>query len=292
MSVTIDVAFVQQYQDMVTILAQQRGSKLRGFSQEKSGKGKSIFFDRAGAVAAVKKTIRHSDTPRVDTPHSRRMAVLADYEISDLLDKQDDYRILIDPENVYALSQARAIGRAYDDEFITAMGGTAKTGETGSGSQTLPSGQKIAADFPSGGAAEGLTVGKLRQAAFLLDDKDVFEEDRVFVASPKGKQQLLSTTEIGSRDFNDVQALVQGKIDFFMGFKFIWSTRLSKSSNDRKCYAWQRLAMGMYEAEALFVDIGPRRDKSMAIQVFSSGSFAGVRVEDEAVVEVIIDESV
>ncbi len=50
---------------------------------------------------------------------------------------------------------------------------------------------------------------------------------------------LLRETEVSSYDFNNVKALVEGKIDTFMGFKFIRTQRLPKTEEGvRSCLAW------------------------------------------------------
>ena len=68
---------------------------------------------------------------------------MVDYEYADLIDKQDQIRTLIDPTSSYAQAAAFALGRAMDDEIISAVSGTAFSGETGSTTVVLPSAQKI-----------------------------------------------------------------------------------------------------------------------------------------------------
>lgn len=102
MSVNITNAFVEQYSSNVTMLSQQMGSKLRGAVDVESVRGKNAFFDQIGATAAVARTTRHGDTPRVDTPHSRRRVSLADFEWADLIDDLDKVRMLNDPTSNYA----------------------------------------------------------------------------------------------------------------------------------------------------------------------------------------------
>ena len=89
---------------------------------------------------------------------------MVDYEYADLIDKQDQVRTLIDPTSSYAQAAAFALGRAMDDEIITAVSGTAFSGETGSTSVTLPSAQKITES-----GTDGLTIAKLRNAKELFD---------------------------------------------------------------------------------------------------------------------------
>jgi len=78
MSSQITTAFVQQYSNNVQMLSQQKGSLLRGAVSVESVIGKNSFFDQVGSAVAVKRTSRHSDTPQIDTPHSRRRISLVD----------------------------------------------------------------------------------------------------------------------------------------------------------------------------------------------------------------------
>lgn len=78
MSNTIQTAMVKQYHSNVTFLYQQEGSVLRGLSRVKMINARYDFFDRIGPTAAVKKTVRHGDTPLVNTQHTRRRGELVD----------------------------------------------------------------------------------------------------------------------------------------------------------------------------------------------------------------------
>jgi len=125
MSQQITEAFVQQYNANVMHLVQQKGSRLESKVRKESQRGKSQFFDRIGTVAAVLRTGRHSSTPQIDTPHSRRMVTLSDYEWADLVDDQDKIRMLIDPTSEYAMAAAWAFGRSKDDVIIANALGSA-----------------------------------------------------------------------------------------------------------------------------------------------------------------------
>ncbi len=89
MSTQITTAFVEQYKSNVFHLAQQKGSRLRGAVKTETVTGKAHFFERIGSTAAQLRTSRHSDTPRVDTPHSRRKVTMNDYDWADLIDNED-----------------------------------------------------------------------------------------------------------------------------------------------------------------------------------------------------------
>ena len=186
MSNQITTAFVQQYSNNVQMLSQQKIA-LRSAVDVETVVGKNAFFDQVGVASAVKRTTRHADTPRMDTPHARRRVSLVDYEYSDLIDNQDKIRTLIDPTSAYAQAAAFALGRAQDDEIIAALSGTAFTGETGSTSTVLPSAQKI-----TEASTGGLTIAKLRSAKEILDAASVDPSiARYMAVSPKAGNRLV-----------------------------------------------------------------------------------------------------
>jgi hypothetical protein len=286
MSQLITDAFVEQYRNNVFILSQQRGSKLRRSVMEEPLVGRSHFFERLGPTVASLKTARHAPTPLTDSQHSRRRVQPNDYQWADVIDVQDRLRMLLDPESEYAMSAAMAIGRAMDDEIITAFEGAAATGQSGAGTQAF----LAANDIANGGT--GLTTAKVRQAKRILDVNDVMEEDRWIVVSPIGLEDMLADANVINSDFNTVKALVQGELNTWLGFTWIVSTRLPLSGNIRTCYAWTRRAMGLAVNKDLQVMIDRRPDLQNATQVYVCGTFGSVRVEDEAVVAIDIDESV
>jgi hypothetical protein len=289
MSNEITAAFVMQYRANVIHLAQQKGSKLRAAVRVNTDVvGKADHFDRVGKGTAKKKTSRHADTPLMNTPHSRRRVTMDPYEYADLVDKSDKVRLLISPESEYVIAGANAMGRAMDDVIIAAATGNSVSVDEDEATATvaLGAGQQIAH------GSAGMTVAKLRQAARILDDADVEEEDRHIVLSPVGFEDLLATTEVTSSDYNTVKALVQGTINSFMGFTFHKSTRLSKSGNIRTGFAWHMAGIGLSIGTDIVTRISERPDKSYAIQVYHCMDIGAVRVEEERVVQIDYDESV
>lgn len=279
MANTITKAFVQQFQDNLIHLAQQKGSRLRGSINEQSVTGEKFHFERLGTVAAVAKTTRHTNTPVLDVPHSRRTATMSDYHWADLIDNEDKVRMLVTPESHYARSGANAMARAIDDLIITAATGNATDGD--GSNVALPSGQKIAH------GSTGLTLAKLITIKEILDGNDVDPDDeRFLVLGSKQISDLLNTTEIKSSDYNSVKALVQGDIDTFMGFKFLRSERLALASTTRTCFAFTKSAMGLGIGSDVKTSIDIRYDKSLAHQVYLSFVAGATRIQDECVVQV------
>lgn len=306
MSTQITTAFVQQYGANVFHLSQQKGSRFKGSVRVEMVKGKSRYFDRIGSATAQKRTSRHADTPQIDTPHSRRRVDLESYEYADLIDDQDKIRTLIDPTNDYVLAAVWALGRSMDDELISAHGGTAVTGETGSGTQTLPNTQKLAS--VSGGAGSKLNVQALRRAKKILDESDVDPSIKRYCApSAVQMENLLSETEVASSDYNSVKALVQGEVNTFMGFEFIRHQRnlvhsgtlnfnttsgaVGSGSGDADTYekvpAWAEDGLLLGLGKDISARISERDDKSYATQVYACMDLGAVRMEEEKTVQIL-----
>ena len=282
MSSQITTAFVQQYSNNVAMLSQQKGSLLRRSVDVESVIGKNSFFDQVGVATAVKRTTRHGDTPQIDTPHSRRRVSLVDYEYADLIDNQDKIRTLIDPTSSYAMAAAYALGRAQDDEIISAISGTAYTGETGSTAVALPSAQKI-----TEASTGGLTIEKLRNAKEIMDSADVDSSiSRFLVCGPKQISDLLGTTQVTSSDFNTVKALANGEVNTFLGFNFIVSNRLSIASSKRLCLAYAMDGVKMGIGQDLMTRIDERADKGYSTQIYVCQSIGATRMEEEKVVTI------
>ncbi len=277
MSTQITTAMVEQYKSNVLMLAQQKGSKLRGTVRSEMVTGKNAYFERIGAVDMVDATSRHDDTPQIDTPHSRRRVSLTTSRFADLIDNADKVRTLIDPTSPYAMNAAWAAGRKMDAVIVAALAGNAYAGVAGATTVALPSAQKVAA------ASAGLTIAKLRSAREILLGADVdLDMGATCIINPAGLTDLLSATEITSSDYNTVKALVQGQVDTFLGFKFVVSTQVTAL----KAYCYAKNAAVLAVGSEPVVRISERADKNYSTQVFVEMDIGATRVEDEGVVEI------
>ena len=101
MSVTIEQHFVEQFSANIHLLAEQRMSRLRGTVNTISVTGESFAVERLGGTEVQEVTERHGDTPLNETEHSRRWGFIRDFDVADLIDKQDKVKILADPEGAY-----------------------------------------------------------------------------------------------------------------------------------------------------------------------------------------------
>ena len=287
MSTQITTAFVNQFSANVQMLSQQMGSLLRNAVDTESVNGEKAFFDQVGAAAAVLRTSRHADTPLVETPHSRRMVTMSDYEYADLIDDQDKVRLLVDPTSTYSRAAAAAMGRAMDDVIISAALGTAYTGKDGSTSTAFDtSNNQIAA------GGNGLTLAKLITAKEILDSGDVDPSiPRYIACSPKQISDLLNNTTVTSSDYNTVKALAMGEINTFVGFKFIVTNRLGvDGSSNRRVIAWAMDGIKAAIGKEPTSRIDERADKSYATQIYYAMTLGATRMEEKKVVEVLCAE--
>lgn len=313
MSQLITQAFVKQFGSNIYYLAQQKGSRLRGSVRNEQQQGDAAFYDQINSVAAIRKTSRHSNTPQIDTPHARRRVVMNDYEWADLIDRQDKIRILIDPQSAYVQSAMWAMGRSMDDEIIAAATGLAYSGVDGSTPVTLPAAQYVAAN--DGTNFTNMKVSTLRAMKQKMDAADVDESiPRYLAISSSQMQSLLSETQITSADYNIVKALVDGKVDTFMGFKFIRLERLASLPSGsfsadsttgiviagsnftnyttcRQCFAWAQDGLLLSSGLDITARIDERVDKSYATQAYASMSLGATRMEEVKVVVALCKEA-
>jgi hypothetical protein len=212
---------------------------------------------------------------------------LVDYEYADLIDKRDQVRTLIDPTSSYAQAAAFALGRAMDDEIISAISGNAFSGETGSTTVALPSAQKITES-----GTDGLTSAKLRSAKEKFDSASVDPSiPRYIVVGPKQISDLLGTIEVTSSDFNTVKALSNGEINTFLGFNFVVSNRLSIASSKRLCLAYAMDGVKLALGQDLMSRIDELPNKGYATQVYNCMSIGATRMEESKVVTIQAHEA-
>jgi len=287
MAESIETYFVEQYQNTIRILSQQKNSRLEGTTIPPIQMvGNALYWERMGSTEAVELVTRHDDTPNIEVDHSRRKQTATPRVWATLLDTVDQVRMLVDPKNYYNQIARMAFNRAKDSVIIAALGGTAYSGQTGTTAVILPAAQKIAV----GGT--GLTLAKLLTAKEMNDAAEVDEDmESYLVCAARQISNLLETTEVKSSDYNTVKALVEGKIDTFMGFKFIRTQLLTLASDVRYCYAYTKGAIGFGKLSDIESKIDQRSDKNYSWQVWGKMDIGATRIEEEQVIEIACAEA-
>jgi hypothetical protein len=295
MADNIASVYAVQYGTNISLLLQQKGSKLRTSVQTGSYKGKaSEVVTQYGATAARAVSTRYSPIVPVNTPNARRWVFPEDFDWADLIDNFDKLRLLADPQSAYAQNGLYAMGRAMDDVIISGMLGDNKTGEAGGTTTGFDTtNQRVAVNYAAAGNV-GLTVDKLREARRILMENEVdLDAEPVYCAiSAEQHDDLLGQIQVVSSDFNsDTPVMKDGKVMQFLGINFIHSERLPLSSTFRRCPVWVPSGVHLGMWNDIMSDITQRRDlSSHPYQVYLMGTFGATRTEEKKVVDILCAE--
>lgn len=292
MSQQVATAYVNQFSANVMMLAQQTESRLVNLCRRETLTGEFGYFDQYGSVEAVERTSRHADTPMTELPQSRRRVSAQDWELSDIVDKQDTNRMLMDPQAAIVKAFAAGMNRRKDTVWMAAFFGTAFTGKAGGTSTSFAAANQVAVDYVESGSAtnSSLTIGKLRRARELLMDAEIGEGALNIACSQREINALLRTTEVASADYNTVKALVNGEVNTFMGFTFVRvpSARLLvNGSSNRRLPVWHEDGILFAAMEEPITKAAEDPTKGFNTRVYMRASFGATRMEEARCVEII-----
>jgi len=295
MADNIASVYAVQYGTNISLLLQQKGSKLRGSVQMGSYKGKqSEVVTQYGATAARAVSTRYAPIVPVNTPNDRRWVFPEDFDWADLIDSFDKLRLLADPQSAYSQNGLYAMGRAMDDVIISGMLGDNKTGEAGGTTTGFDtSNQRVAVNYAASGNV-GLTVDKLREARRILMENEVdLDAEPVYCAiSAEQHDDLLGQIQVVSSDFNSgAPVMKDGKVMQFLGINFIHSERLPTTSSHRRCPVWVPSGVHLGMWNDIMSNVTQRRDlSSHPYQVYLMGTFGATRTEEKKVVDILCAE--
>jgi len=276
MSISIDQAFIKQYEAEVHEAYQQRGSKLRHTVRLKTGiEGKSTTFQKVGKGMAGDKT-RHGNVPVMNIDHTPVECILQDKYAGDWVDKLDELKTNIDERQVQVNAGAFALGRGDNKAVYLA----ARTG--------LAAGQKVAE------GSAGLTKSKILQAFELLNDADVPDDgQRYALVGAHQFNELLNIDEFAKSDYigtNELPWLAGTQAKRWLNIIWIMHTGLPLSSGTRYCLMYHRTALGLAEGiPGVWTDITWHGDKAAHFvdNVISAGA---VRIDSTGIVEIACDD--
>ena len=271
-----DVA-VQQFRDQFQILYQAPRA-IRGTTMEKHGVvGDAYKWPQMGPATMVERGASSSEPPAQDVTHPRVTTEFRDWVLDTFTDKFDQSTVNADERSALARQHKKAIERREDQTIIDAL--------IVSGATALPE------------ASTDLTVDKLRAASALLNKNNVDPDDRTILIHANNLKSLLEDSEVTSSDFNTVKALVDGKLDEYMGFKFITIGDRPEEGGlpitgalIRSCFVYQRNSMGLVYKIDPIVDINwePRK-RSWAIG--SDLSIGADALQAPGIVEILCNET-
>lgn len=283
------VAFVQQFNDTLAMLSQQMDERLRPrVDVDTNFTGEQKFYPQYGTDTFSEIMSRYVDTPLSLANLFQRAVTPGFFVSASLEDPQDALATLVDVKSGFYEAKMYAASRKFDALIITAATAASVTGSPIAGTTTtaLPSAQILADTFGNGSTSTGLTKAKMLRAKRLMDAAEVRPYDRTFVVQAGQLEDLLNTTEVSSRDFNTVNALVEGTITRWCGFDLVHSEQLTQSGSDTQCLAFQKKGMKLAIQKNPEGRVDPRIDKNYAWQVYVSLACGATRMEEVSVVQV------
>lgn len=293
-SINLPTFYVTQFANNIQLLLQQQGSRLRDAVTVDNYVGKQANpVDQLGAVSMQPISGRYEPKGRVDAATDARWVYPSDYDLSQLIDKFDKLKMLLDPSSKYVQNGKAAADRQIDDLIIAAFFADAKTGDNGGTTTSFTAGNVIAVDAGAAGEV-GLTVYKLRQGKKILRGNEVDTKmDPIYIAvSAVQEDNMLAEAQFTSTDYNDRPVLVDGNVERFLGVNFLHSERLALvSSDNRRIPMWAKSGMHLGLWEDQIVDIDQRKDlKGHPWEAYITLSAGATRLEEKKVVEILCDE--
>lgn len=244
MAITVDKAFIKQFEGEVFDAYQRMGSKLRPTVRSRSGvQGATTVFQKVGKGTAAVKS-RHGTVPVMNIDHTPVECQLADYYAGDWVDKMDEVKLNIDERQVIINAGAYALGRKTDELIITELNKSTNY---------------------AGLNTDGLTKAKVLTAFEMLGTADVPDDGQRFaVIGWKQWSELLNIQEFSSAEFVGPEELpwkgTQAKK--WLGTIWVAHSGLTKSGSARLCHWYHKSAVGHASGADVTSDISWYGDRA------------------------------
>lgn len=297
--------YTEQFNQGIEMLPQHMDSKLEQYTRSEGlnlGEGK--WFDFVSPLDEDElnvRTARFADTEFSGIQRSKRFLQGLPYPKAIPVDTIDQLRSLNDPLNSITMSMGAMNNRKKDKIIMAAAIGSAleRTGN-GSGNYTHSTvtfdttNQVVGQDV--GNTNSGLNIDKLLRARRILADNSVMGGRLILVASETDKETLLANaTEVQSVDTSRVRALVDGEIDYYGGFNFVWlPTSYFTTGADvgatgdtvRYCFAFEEGTLYTGYNAPIQRRVSERSDKNYIVQAWTNMEFGATRMVDDALVRI------
>ena len=306
-----NVLFTTQFTTVVQALLQQHGSLIRPHVESRADyRGKqAAVVNQIGAVSMQSPAGRFLPKNRTDPLFNRRWVFPKPKELNQLIDPYDLEETIVDPKAFYVQNAVDAVGRAWDDEIINALFGTAQTGQDQSSfaAETFNTSSVDSAtpgftvlDTYGSSNSTGMTVAKLiRVEQALRHYHNTQEMQASGVCLLLGSQQLADlqrqvqfvSTEFRSTAIYDAGT---GALQKFMMFNLVVSERLSTQTASgsgqvvRNCAAFVRSGMHLGIWMELMNRVSIRNDLSgEPYQLFTQAMFGATRTQPGKVFQIL-----
>jgi hypothetical protein len=221
--------------------------------------GEQKSYDDFGTSALKKKTTRFAQVVHTDNEMRRRWIFPEWYYDAKLVDKQDNIALLAEPDGDFIRSLAYAVERQQRDVILNAFDAAVSGGKNpGDTSYTFTNtaisnatGRTVVHDTNNSGAAGGTSSGLTVEKLILVREKfaslDIEDGTPIYMCTSfRQRSDLLREAELQSWDTAEVKALVDGRVDSYMGIKFVTTNAITLGTtndvdgdtNVYECFAW------------------------------------------------------
>jgi len=275
MSVSLSNAFVTLFDAEVKQAYQGKAMLVAAVRQRRGVEGSTVKFPKVGrGVASARVT--QSDVTPMNVGFSTVTCTLSDFNAAEYSDVFSQQKVNFDERSELVQVVGNAIGRRQDQLILDALVAASSTGTVANS---------------IGGANTNMNISKLREAAKILNTKNVPSDGRHIIIHANSLASMLEQTSVTSSDFNSVKALVQGEINQFMGFTFhVLGDRTEgglpiDASSDRTLFAFHKDAIGYAEGIAPKTEINyiPEKTSYLVNALFSAGAIA---IDSEGIVKI------
>jgi hypothetical protein len=275
MSVSLSNAFVTLFDAEVKQAYQGKAMLVGAVRQRRGVEGSQVKFPKVGRGVATARVTQTDVTP-MNVGFSTVTCTLGDWNAAEYSDIFSQAKINFDERSELVQVVGNAIGRRQDQLILDALNAATSTGTVANS---------------IGGSNTNMNIAKLREAAKILNQKNVPSDGRHIIIHANSLAAMLEQTSVTSSDFNTVKALVQGEINQFMGFTFHVLGDRSEGglpidgSSDRTLFAFHKDAIGYAEGIAPKTEINyiPEKTSWLVNALFSAGSVA---IDSEGIVKI------
>jgi hypothetical protein len=275
MAISLSNAFVTLFDAEVKQAYQGKAMLVGAVRQRRGVEGSTVRFPKVGRGVATARVTQTDVTP-MNVGFSTVTCTLSDWNAAEYSDVFSQAKVNFDERSELAQVVGAAIGRRQDQLILDALNAASGTGTVANS---------------IGGSNTNMNIAKLREAAKILNAKNVPADGRHIIIHANSLASMLEQTSVTSSDFNTVKALVQGEISTYMGFQFhILGDRTEgglpiDGSSDRTLYAFHKDAIGYAEGIAPKTEINyiPEKTSWLVNALFSAGSVA---IDAEGIVKI------
>ena len=291
---TIEQWWIDTYEQNVLHELSQKESRLESTCRPFTIEGEARRFNYIGQRAMRELNDARGETVFTDSEQSVRWAFSKPFYDAFMIDEKKVEKAFTDPTSDMTQEAVKAARLQKDKTIIAAFKANVIGGHDKDQTLTFPAGNTLDVTTGSSNSSNtGLNLAKLKETKYLMDKAEIDDaETRYFLITAKQLQDLLNTTEITNKDYNTVQALVEGRVNEFLGFKFIRLELLPVTNGIRSCFAYTRSAMAFGMRKGISVKAGRAELRHFAPIVEVQIDLSAIRLYDKAVYEIPCDETV